>query len=134
MFPLLVFRHDYNGQKHFALFVARHTEPRALIIVMDEAPFIQYYGHRDTLTPPLGNQEEIDVFIKKINHCFKEDVPVYLVQEGLDYLRRDNLKKGFFRDFKIQLIGRQLTEDFHFPELRFYAYQEGLYKVKIKDE
>ncbi|MCX5666773.1 MAG: glycosyltransferase family 39 protein [Candidatus Omnitrophica bacterium] len=65
MYPSLKFRHSYNGEKKFALFVKDKTEPNAIIVTMDDALFIEYYAGRKTLTHPINNWKEMHPFLRQ---------------------------------------------------------------------
>jgi hypothetical protein len=130
--PLLVFRHGYNGEKQFAFYVARNTEPNAVVIAMDDAPFIEYYAKRKTLNHPIENQNEIDAFIAMLKKQLEGDLPIYLIGSGLSYDPHSNFRESFFNSFNLELVGRKLAEDYHRPELQFQTYEEELLRVTLK--
>jgi len=129
MYPLLIFRHHYNGEKQFALYVNEKTEPNAIVIAMDDSPFIEYYGKRKTITYPIDSQDKINNFIKRIDAYLNDNAPVYLISSSFSYDAGGNFKKILSENFDLTLIGKKLTEDYHRPELKFQFYYEQLFKV-----
>jgi Dolichyl-phosphate-mannose-protein mannosyltransferase len=132
MAPMLNFRHTYNGPKQFALYINKNTENNAIIIAMDDAPFIEYYGKRATLKHPIDDPEKTDVFLKSIAARLQSGGAVYLVSDGLKYDYRGIFQKAFFEDFKLTLVGRKLTENYHRTEHGFAFYSGRLYRVSLK--
>lgn len=130
--PLLVFRHSYNGEKQFAFYVARNTEPNAVVIAMDDSPFIEYYAKRKTLLHPIGNQKEIGAFIAMVKQQLENHLPIYLIGSGLSYDPGDNFRESLFNFFNLELVGRKLAEDYHRPELQFQTYLEELFRITLK--
>lgn len=132
MYPMLYFRHHYNGEKQFALYVKEKTENNAVIISMDDSPFIEYYGNRKTVTHPIGDMGKTEDFIKKIKEYLINKTPVYLTQSGLGYDPEKFLKKAIDANFNISIVGEKLSEDYHAPELRFQIYYQKLFKLGLK--
>ncbi len=133
MYPMLKFRHTYNGEKQFALYVKEKTEDNAIIITMDDGPFIEYYGSRRVVNHPIGDQRKIDEFINQINEYLIKKVPVYLIESGLRYDPERIFKNALFGNYNVNVIGEKLTEDFHRPELKFQTYYEKLFKIGLKN-
>lgn len=129
-YPMLAFRHRYNGEKRLAEYVKFRTEPDALIITVNQFPFIQYYGQRQTAWLPInGSPEAINIFINKVEGHLKEGKPVYYTDSP--YLKGYEASSLYTiqQYYRIKLIGGILIEDYLRPELRFrFAYQK-LYKV-----
>lgn len=131
MYPMLEFRHRYNGEKQFALFVKEHTEENAVIIAMDDSYHIQYYAERESVTHPVGNAEETNKFILQLKERLKEGRPLYIIESGFGYDPEGVFRNALLDNFKMQLIGRRLAEDFHHPELQLQTYNEGLFKLQL---
>lgn len=132
MLPLLVYRHMYNGQKHFALFVKEKTEPNAIIIACDDGPFIEYYGKREVVGAPQDNQEQVNKVVDKISLYLKKAVPVYLVGAAFRYDLKKLFRNSLNSRFLHLEVGRALTEDYHFPELQLHIYPQQLFKIEQK--
>jgi hypothetical protein len=133
MYPMIEFRHRYNGEKQFALYVKEKTENNAIVIAMDDGPFIEYYGKRKVILHPINDVAKTSLFIETIDHYLRNNVPVYLIESGLSYDSYGIFKKMIFKRFDIITVGVKLAEDFHRPELRFHTYYQRLFKIKLKN-
>ncbi|NTV29313.1 MAG: hypothetical protein HGA80_04450 [Candidatus Omnitrophica bacterium] len=130
MYPMLAFRHEYNGEKRLAEYVRLRTELDAVIITEDQFPFIQYYGKRPTEWLPInGSPAAEELFVQHVNGYLLAGRPIYYTDSP--YLKGYEAASLFSisKHFKINAVGGILIEDYHRPELRFrFAYQK-LYKV-----
>jgi len=132
MYPMLDFRHNYNGEKQFAVYVQGVTEHNAVILGVDDTPFIEYYGKRKTLTIPVEPVANMDVFLKDVELRLNSGVPVYLMGSFASYDRAGVLSGKINNRFQLLKVGQFLSEDFHRPEFNFYFSYEDLYKVLLK--
>ncbi|MBF0522117.1 MAG: glycosyltransferase family 39 protein [Candidatus Omnitrophica bacterium] len=132
MYPMLEFRHQYNGEKHFALFVQANTEPNALILTRDDSSFIQYYGHRETCYFPL-EYDKPEHFIKEVEGSLRQHRPVYYTYIALDKIYEKVSFLRMRRYFNMQLVGEAISEDYHRPELEFQLYHQKLFKVNLRN-
>lgn len=91
--PIVTYRSDFTGAKEFALQVKGHTEPNAVILVMDESYHIQYYANRTPMTHPgAPSDADVTVFIGKIRTLINEGTPVYAMTTAFSYDSGDGLK------------------------------------------
>ena len=132
MYPMLSFRHRYNGEKQFASYVKENTENNAVIVSIDDGAFIEYYGQRQTLTPAVGDVKKIADFIKRIDGYLLNKVPVYVTQSAVTYDPGDTLKEAINSNFNVSIVGEKLYEDYHRPELSFQALYQKLFKLNLK--
>lgn len=132
MYPLLDLRRDYNGEKRFAEYVGAVTEEDAIILCMDDSPFISYYGKRRVLVGQ--NSGDMELFIKKITMYLMQGVPVYCIGSFFQYDDKGVLRAAIERNFDRQKVGGFLKEDFHRPEYEFQMYFDELYKLSLKQE
>jgi hypothetical protein len=132
MYPMLSFRHNYNGEKRFALYVKENTEDDAVVIAMDDGPFIEYYGERETIVHPINDQKNINEFFDQIDALLVNNTPVYLIESGLGYDSTKIFRKELFRRFRLYLVGEKLCEDYHRPELKLNTYNQRLFKLSRK--
>ncbi len=133
MYPMLKFRHRFNGEKRFAFYVKYNTPKNALIIAADDGPFINYYGSRQVLSRPLYSSDKINDFIKGIKGYLKDGKPVYVIQSALGHNSDDMFNDVLARSFVVKEAGWYLNEDYHFPELGFHFYFEKLFRIALKD-
>ena len=131
LYPMLVFRHSYNGEKQLALFIKAVTERDAVIMTIDDAPFIEYYGRRKTLFIPTSNAGMMDNYIDEVKGYLSKKTPVYFTEA--EYLRGMDLP-GIIRakGLRLSLIGSVLSEDYHRPEMNFCFRDQKIYKVSLK--
>jgi hypothetical protein len=132
MYPTLKFRHSYNGEKEFALFVKEKTEPNAIIVSMDDSVFIEYYGARKSLAHPVNNWKEMHEFLRKVAAYLVRGIPVYLTGSGLSYDPKYTFRNIVLTNFDMTFVGSKLCEDYHRPELQFAKYDQNLYKLDFK--
>jgi hypothetical protein len=131
MYPMLSFRHQYNGEKRFALFVKDKTEENALIIAMDESPFINYYGKRKTISHPVMAPEKVGGVITQIKTYLHNGIPVYLIESALTYDQEEAFCKAVNENFELSYVGQALNENYHKPEIKFDLWNEKLYKLGL---
>jgi 4-amino-4-deoxy-L-arabinose transferase-like glycosyltransferase len=129
MYPFLNFRHSYNGEKEFALFVKNITEKDALIITMDDAPFIQYYGNRTTLVYAVGRADLVDEWILNIRAKMSEGRPVYVMESAFSYDGNGMIANALQDNFNITLAGQKLSEDYHNADIKLATYEQRLFKL-----
>lgn len=131
--PILIFRHNFVGGKELALFVKENTEKDALIIAMDDAPFLEYYGKRETLSHPVGNDRKK---LKKMLQVIKEEIekgrPVYITYSGFSYDPQRLFERSLYYNFKLKKIGSFVTEDYHHASISFRIYKDVLYRIMLK--
>jgi hypothetical protein len=132
MYPMLKYRHTYNGEKQYALFVKEKTEENAVVITMDDAPFIQYYADRKSIGHPVNpkrNLQEIDQFIADVEGYLLRGIPVYLTQSGLSYDPNRLISRAIYQNFNIMPIGEKLSEDYHRPEMKLRPFRQKLFRL-----
>ncbi|OGW75728.1 MAG: hypothetical protein A2Z72_03425 [Omnitrophica bacterium RBG_13_46_9] len=134
MYPMLKFRHTYNGEKRYALFVRDKTEPNAIIITMDDSAFIEYYADRRTTPHPIDDAGKMIEFMKKIRSYVRKGIPVYVTGSAFSYDHKKTFRKVFDLSFDMESIGSLLAEDYHRPEVQFTKYNEELLKLAPKGD
>lgn len=131
IYPLLEFRRHYNGEKQFALYLQGKTEGNAIIIAMDDSPFIEYYGKRKVICHPVNDVAKTRVFMETLENYLKNKTPVYLIESGLSYDKYRIFEKMIFKHFNLITVGDKLTEDYHRAEIKFQLYRERLFKMEL---
>lgn len=132
MCPMLIFRHQYNGEKRFALFVKEKTDNNAVIIALDDAPFIEYYAKRKTITCNVFDQKDIDKFVLTISEYLRKGIPVYLLESAITSYDSEYFHEALFVNFGITIVGVRLWEDYHSAEEGFGLRYKRLFKVHLK--
>jgi hypothetical protein len=134
-YPYARFRQEYNLQKEFAEFVRSKTESSSYVIVMDEGPFIQYYGKRNILYKATGlNKSEFDEFFEKVDTLLNNRIPIYIITTGIyGYDPKGYFKNALINNYDLKYVGRHLNQDWHQASI----YESGLmierlYKVEKK--
>jgi hypothetical protein len=124
--PILQFRHTHELLPDWARFIAKNTEPDAVLIVGDEELFIHTYGHRKTLTKRLDDT----VFKKQLSELLDKDIPVYITNTGLSVADPGpGLAAYIDKTYRLELRGQQLTEDWHGGELQLETIPDRLYRL-----
>jgi len=130
---MLATRHLWCGPKEFALYVKDHTEPDAVVIAIDEYPFIEYYSHRTTLVPRVSmDRRDVVEFNRKLSGYIRNDTPVYLISSAFAYDDRTGLRKNLLTNFELYFIGEKFNEEFHRPEFSLQTFKERLYRLNPK--
>ncbi|MFH1125954.1 MAG: glycosyltransferase family 39 protein [Candidatus Altiarchaeota archaeon] len=84
--PILEYRSGFCGPKSFAVTLRDTVEQNSVVIVMDEAPHLQYYGGLAVIGHPLdGNMVEINKSMAEINGYLNNGTAVYLVSSAFVY-------------------------------------------------
>ena len=115
MYPMLSLRHHYNGEKQFALFVKEKTEANAVIITMDDAAFIEYYGNRKAIGHPADEWRGMQDFLREVASFLANHVPVYITESGFSYDSSRFFCRTIFENFEVTEVGSKLSEDYHRP-------------------
>lgn len=132
MYPMLNIRHQYNGEKRFALFVKDKTENNAIIIALDDAPFIRYYTKRETIVYDVIDPGKIDKFKEEVKGYLKKGIPVYLLASVLKSYPSKYFQSVLYGNFNVTLAGINLWEDYHNAEEHFDFYYNKLFKIELK--
>lgn len=132
MYPMLSFRHKYNGEKRFALFVNKKTENNALIIALDDAPFINYYSKRKTIAGDFSSPGYIDEFVKEVKGYLRKGIPVYLLESVFFNYPSKYFNNVLFDNFNVTIIGTSLLEDYHRAEEGFHCRYRSLFELELK--
>lgn len=144
IYPLLEYRKDYNGLKELGLFLKEHTEEDAIIITNEDARFIEYYGHRKTISPPIS--DKTDVHLNWLRDVVKntKDNPYYFFEvrmfgisalPGYDIERYGGaIQKMIRKVANVQEIGSIELELFQDPVLRFQKVTYHIMKMEPKPE
>jgi hypothetical protein len=118
----------------YAQWVASRTRPQDIVIAMDEAAFIQYYGQREILIrKPEPDDKEIDLFFAEgIDKALAEGRRVYIIQSALAYDTSFKFKNRLLGRYKIIYIGFRINEDWHHALLSLELWPERLWEIKKK--
>jgi hypothetical protein len=130
--PMLENRHHYNGAKRFAEYVRDTTPNDALIIAMDDSPFIRYYGHREPLAHPANprrGEPELAKFLDRVDAHLVAGRAVYLIGSAMTYDVYGAFRARMSRSFRLTLVGEKLWENYHRPEMQLGTRLQRLYRV-----
>ena len=131
LYPVLAYRHRYNGEKQLALFVKEKTEKDAIIYGVDHDPFIQYYGGCKTVEDGVYHINNSREFIARIKSYLQRGIPFYILEKSMGYPSNRIHKKALEENLKLTLIGEKLTEDYHKVEARLALFNERLVRVSL---
>ena len=131
--PVLDYRHDYSGEKEYALWLKEQVPPDSLIIAMDDYPFINYYANLNTKGHPISNQGENEIWMAEINLLLKNDTPIYIVESGFSYDPEAIFYKEITQNFNLQVVGSHPIEDYHKASISFKRrYDARLFMILPK--
>lgn len=136
IFPVINYRHNYSGQKEFALFVKENTPENAVVYGVDETIFIKYYADREIKVPGLKGFRfaDKDKIKAEIIDYLEKGRPVYIIGSGLIYDPEGkvfNMKDD--PELRYKLIGVKENDDFHSNAgVSLRVFNESLYRIKLK--
>jgi len=137
--PLLSFHNKYALQVDFAHWVQKKTEPKAVIIAIDEKIFLDYYTNRETITRPVScNKTKLkNYFAEKIdNILLKQKRPLYIIETAIGgkYYDPCNLfKKLLPKKYRVIYIGCRLNELWYHEfevGVQIDTFKEKLFKIE----
>jgi len=134
IYPILKSRHNYNGEKQFALYVKEKTEPHAVVLAVDDACFIEYYAERNVLSVPVDDPAKMDALVEKIKGYLKRKVPVYLASSSYLIYGSDCFKSKFADNFYGTVTAKKPSEDYHWACVDRRIYEAELIKLSLKNE
>ena len=117
LYPMLEFRKHYDGDLRLASFVRTNTPPNAVFLTEDEAPFIEYYGKRKTISYPVSHWEESGRVLQEIDNLIGRHIPVYVIPSAYVMYGGTISKEKFFeigpqgRDILARLIQAKVLRD-----------------------
>ncbi|MDD5110966.1 MAG: hypothetical protein PHG85_00305 [Candidatus Altiarchaeota archaeon] len=86
IYPILDYRANFCGPKSFTFAIKDIIEKNSVVIVMDEAPHLQYYGGLDTIGHPLdGDMVKIEKSLAELHGYLANGTNVYLVSSAFVY-------------------------------------------------
>jgi len=125
LYPMLEFRRHYDGTLRLASFARINTPENAVFLTEDEAPFIEYYGKRKTISFPVGHWEDSERVFKEIGNLIDRQIPVYVIPSSYVLYGGTIPKDKFFeegpqgRDILAQLIQTKVLRDFSSTQVSF---------------
>lgn len=133
--PTLVFRHRHNLQKDFARWVETKTPPDALVLAVDEALFLKFYGSREiTERVVTCDPAEMEKFLQlSVCPALKSGRKVFVVSSAFTYDACRVFRKTLEKKYDVKNVGSRQNEDWHHALLNQTLFQESLYELKIKE-
>ena len=134
-FDVIAYRHDRIGNKEVALEIGRRTPPNAVVIAMDDAPFIEYYSGRRTLTrPPIDPRapdarEETRAFARRVYDTVRAGDPVYLLKTGFAYDPGGLVNRALGGLFALREEFRMESEDYHHNSIDSGRYEQIVWRL-----
>lgn len=133
IYPIIEYRHNYSGQKEYALWVASVTEPTSILITTDEGFFYTFYTGRPFIGHYYsGTDDEIANFIEIMHNYLQKGVPVYMAESGIGYDPDGRFRKALQDNFDIYVVGSKTNEAYSQNTLQFQLYEEKLLRIVEK--
>ncbi len=130
---VIAYRHDRIGNKEVALVVKEKTPENAVVIAMDDSPFIQYYGDRQTMNHPIsGDVEEVKAFAQSVGNLLVQGRTVYILATGFSYDPDGLVRKVLGQNFDLAAIARIESEDYHHASIQSRLYEQVLYEIRLR--
>lgn len=145
IYPIIEYRHNYSGQKEFALWVGSVTEPDSMLVTTDEGFFYTFYTGRKIINDPLtyetggwighyysGSDAEVADFINILHNYLKKGTKVYIAESGIGYDPDGRFRKALQENFDIYLVGSKTNEGYSQNTLQMQLYEEKVFKIAEK--
>jgi len=133
---VIAYRHDRIGNEVGGQWLARETPPEAVVIAMDDAPFVQYYGQRATLSHPVPDpadpamaEEEVRAFARQVYDLLAAGRPVYLLKTGLTYDPGGYVNRALGSIATLEEVQRIESEDYHHNSIRSGRYEQVIFRL-----
>jgi len=137
-YPVFKTRNQHAYLPEYAEWIGRQTEKHAVIIPADEGTFVEYYGKRKCLRRPRGfyiKISEAKAFKNKLDNLLDKDIPVYITGSGLySYNFRKWFSNFIQKNYRLELRGSRLAEDWHGGVLKQTIGYEHFYKITQKSD
>lgn len=134
IYPVVDLRHEYSGPKEYGLFVERVAPPDSVIIENDNAVFVSYYGHRETMGyPRMPSREQVEETVRQIHGHLDAGRPVYVSSRIFSLDERNSPALTLQANFNIRKVGELKTEDYHRAELRLRPVDRTFYELGKKE-
>lgn len=127
--PILDYRHKFSGEKDYALWVKDEIPHNSKVIVMNDAPFFNYYANLETISHPIGDIEGTKKWVKDINLLLKNNTNIYIVDSGFSYDDELIFMNALYQNFDIEDVGSHIIEDYHKATIMDNRYNSFLMKV-----
>ncbi|MFO8015584.1 MAG: hypothetical protein R6U32_00620, partial [Candidatus Woesearchaeota archaeon] len=144
--PIIDQRHDYSGQKEFALWIASVTEEDSILVTTDQGFFYSFYTGRPVIHDPdpskdkggwighyqAGSQQDVQEFIRLIHGFLQNGTPVYMAESGIGYDPQGIFRKALQENFDIYPVDSKMNEAYSQNTLQFQKYEEKLFRLAEK--
>ncbi len=129
--PALTFRHGHSLQIEFAQWLAGKTDPKGVVIAVDESQIIATYAKRRTMRQPLdADPVSIQAFFDEtLDPFLDEGVPVYIVSSALAYDKDGVFPRALDERYDFLDLGARVNEDWHHILLGQKFFKEHLFEV-----
>jgi hypothetical protein len=130
--PILSFRHNFCGPKDYALWLKTVVPENSIIIVIDDAPFVEYYSRLRPLKHPINDIEATQKWAADIKKYIRDGIPVYITETGFSYDKDRIVKDALVENFNLQLVGEHPNEHYQWTEIEPAPYMSRLWKLNLK--
>jgi len=127
--PILDYRHNFSGEKEYALWVEKEVPPNSRVIAANDNGFFNYYTKLGVLSHPIGDSEKTKTWVKETNSLLKNGTNIYIVTSGFSYDPGLIFKNVLYQNFSIEYVGSHITEDYHKATIKDNRYRSSIWKV-----
>lgn len=129
-YPLLAARAVHSGPKAMALLVKERTEPGAVVLCQDDAPFLEYYAPgRTLLAHPIGDPYLLAAFVHDLRERARGGTPVYAGEYAFAYDRDGTFRHLLQNAFVMVPVGEVVNEKYYLPELQDATFRDVLRRL-----
>ncbi|MGE5279148.1 MAG: glycosyltransferase family 39 protein [Deltaproteobacteria bacterium] len=133
--PVLAFRHARSLQIEFARWVGRTTDPKSVIIAVDERQIIGTYGRRPTLGHPTdADPASIELYFREsVDPLLASGIPVYIISSAMAYDTQGVFYRAVHDRYRLAERGARVIEDWHHVLLGSRFLREDLFEIQRKE-
>jgi 4-amino-4-deoxy-L-arabinose transferase-like glycosyltransferase len=132
--PVLNFRKNYSLAPDFARKVGKIVGKKAKIIAVDEALFLEYYGHLDVVRRPITcNESKINNYLRSaVDENVRHGYRIYIIDSGIYvYDPCGKFKDMLFKNYQLKLINSFCNEDWHGRIYNLNIFRERLFEITL---
>jgi hypothetical protein len=130
--PIVRYRTQHVGGRDYALWLRDQVPEHSVVVVMDDAPFIEYYGGLKTLQHPVLDPAATSLWVEEVVAMVRAGTPVYINTSGFSLDPDGRIKKALLERFRLVPAGQRLTEDYHRSAIELRIYVSKLYRLELR--
>ena len=132
--PVIAFRSEVSGEKAQALWLAERVPSDALILVVDDWVFVEYYTGLETRVHPgaRASLDEQRAFVQSLVEEANAGRPIYALDSAFWYDLRKRFRRALRARFELTTVDNAEFEDYHQSALKLNVLTSRLIKLSVR--